>query len=70
MSKVDFKQIIHYQQQYNDEYLKSKEAEVISEDLSYFKCHLKNFDPTLPFRGFWYIFRQICDAFSDYSVKT
>ncbi len=44
-------------------------VEIISEDLSYTKYYPQNLTLTLPFRGFWYISYQICDAFSDYSEK-
>ncbi len=45
-------------------------AEVISEDLSCIKCYPQDPKTTVAFRGFWYISRQICDAFADYSGKT
>src|SRR6266545_4170717 len=70
MSEVDFVRIIQHQQQHNDEYLNEDIAEVISEDLSCIKCHPQDPNTTVAFRGFWYISRQICDAFADYSGKT
>jgi len=70
MSGVDFVRIIQHQQQHNDEHLDEDIAEVISEDLSCIKCHPQDPKTTVAFRGFWYISRQICDAFADYSGKT
>src|SRR6266542_1564953 len=70
MSGVDFVRIIQHQQQHNDEHLDEDIVEVISEDLSCIKCHLQDPNIIVAFRGFWYISRQICDAFADYSEKT
>ncbi len=70
MSRVDFIWIIHHQQQYNDEHLETESAEIILEDLFYTKYHSQNSIPILVFKGFWYISRQIYDAFSDYLGKT
>src|SRR6266540_3111748 len=70
MTGVDFVRIIQHQQQHNDEHLDEDIAEVISEDLSCIKCHPQDPKTTVAFRGFWYISRQICDAFADYSGKT
>src|SRR6266542_6586923 len=70
MSEVDFVRIIQHQQKHNDEHLDEDIAEVISEDLSCIKCYPQDPEITVAFRRFWYISRQICDAFADYSGKT
>ena len=52
MFRVDFEQIINYQQQYNNKHLNRTKAEIILEDLSCSKCYSKNLNLILAFKEF------------------